>query len=279
VLVVIGDGTDTNTDTAKAALAALAKRAADEHVEIVSIEYAARLSPAARVISSLDPGAVVVQSVDGIIEQLRWLFVRLNHPPVTGTVPLAVAILLGGGEPWMGNDDITPPEDPSRFVGALNAIRKALDQAPLTGFPPGAQGMVISYANRSEVRVPPAPLEDIDAHAIGTQKTYYGTIGTELVNGVTAAFTELVKVDASRRVLIILGDGTDTNNEQAKTQLRALAKRAAEYHIEVHAIVYKGAVSVEETVVTELDPKATVAPSADELTTQLVALFAQLRKP
>jgi hypothetical protein len=121
------------------------------------------------------------------------------------------------------------------------------------------------------------PIDKLDLHAIGTQKDYYGAIGDELVGGVTLAFTELVKVQAGRRVLIVIGDGADTNNEAAKTQLQGLAKRAAEFHIEVHAIVYKSQLSVPETVVTVLDPNATVATTADEITTQLGALFSRLR--
>jgi hypothetical protein len=59
--------------------------------------------------------------------------------------------------------------------------------------------------------------------------------------------------------------------------LKELARRAAEYGIEVHAIVYKSQLSSEETVVTVIDPNASVAATTDEITAQLVAPFSKLR--
>jgi hypothetical protein len=280
VLVVIGDGNDTNHDAAKGALAELATRAAKENVEIVSLVYQAPLSPPSRTIVFLDPGAVSVHSVDGIVDQLGFLFVRLKQrpsAPVGGKHAVALALVASGAETWMGNDDIVPPNDPGRYVGALKAIRAAFESTPTYGFPRGSVGMFATYDSSARIRVPMLPIDKLDLHAIGTQKDYYGAIGDELVGGVTLAFTELVKVQAGRRVLIVIGDGADTNNEAAKTQLQGLAKRAAEFHIEVHAIVYKSQLSVPETVVTVLDPNATVATTADEITAQLGALFSRVR--
>ncbi|MBA3465441.1 MAG: VWA domain-containing protein [Deltaproteobacteria bacterium] len=281
VLIVIGDGDDTMPEAAKAALATLAKRAQAENVEVLSIVYEAPLSSPGNVIGALDPNAVVVNSIDAIVDQMSWSFVRLAQPPAvaaTGPTPFALALLFNGAEVWTGNDDLVPANDPSRYIGALKSIRAAFERAPMTGFAAGSKAMVITYDSKARTRVPLMPIEGLDAGAIGVQKDYYGTFGIELVGGVRFAFTELAKVQAGRRVLIILGDGGDTNNEAARIQLRALAKQAAELHIEVYALVYKGQLSDETTVVTELDPKAATAATGEQLTADLVALFRVLHK-
>ena len=279
VLVVIGDGDDTNPEAAKRSLAALAKRAAAENVELVSILYEGSLSSPGAVLRAFDPNAVAVNSVDAIVEQLTWSFVRFVQPPAdAGSAPFTLAILLAGSEVWIGNDDLVPANDPSRYVGALKGIRAAFERVPLTGFPAGSKAIVLTYDSKTRTRVPLSPIESLDARAVGVQKDYYGTIGTELVSGVRVAFTELAKVRGGRRVLVILGDGGDTNNEEAKIQLRELAKQAADLHIEVHAIVYKGQLSDPTTVVTELDRNATTAATADQITADLAALFRVLKK-
>lgn len=279
VLVVIGDGTDARPETAKPSLEALGKRAAAENVELVSIIYAGQLSQPATVIRALDPKATAVNTVDAIAEQLHWSLVRLSQPASppasasTTPAPFTLALLLQGSEVWIGNDADTPADDPSRMPGALNAIRAAFERTPLTGFPPGSQAMVITYADKATTKLPLIPIEKLDARAIGVQHDYHGTIGTELVGGVRHALTALAKTPSSRRVLVILGDGGDTNNETARAQLQQLAKDAANMHVDIYAIVYKGALSDPTTVVTELDPKAATAKTADEITADLSALL------
>lgn len=282
VLVVIGDGTDTNNGTAKAALAALGKRAAAENVEVLSIVYQVPLSPPAIPIRAFDPSTVVVHSANAIGDQVGWLFTRLKHRHIVaggvGGRPLALALLVSGWEVWMGNDDIVPAADPSRYPGALKSIRAAFDRAPMTGFPDDSQAITVTYDSDVRIRLPMGPIESLDARAVGVQQDYYGGVGHELVNGVTFALTELAKVEGARRVLVVIGDGSDTNNEAAKLKLHDLKKRAAELHVEVYSIVYKAQLSDEATVVTAFDPKSSTVASTDAITTELVALFGRLRK-
>jgi hypothetical protein len=283
ILVVIGDGSDTNNETAKGALAALAKRAATENVELLSIVYKGPLSSDATPIRALDPSARVVNTADAIADEVGWLFTRLKQRPVVGGgvggKPVALAFLVSGWEVWMGNDEIVPANDPSRYTGTLKSIRAAFDRAPMTGFPDGSKAMVATYDSSSRIRLPMGPIESLDARAVGVQRDYYGTVGVELVSGVTLALTELAKVEGARRVLVVVGDGSDANPDAAKLKLADLAKRAAEFHIEVHAIVYKASLSGEATVVTLLDPKASTVASTDAITAELVALFKRLRTP
>jgi len=88
---------------------------------------------------------------------------------------------------------------------------------------------------------------------------------------------DVIAIDAGR-VLVVVGDGSDTNLETAKPRLRQLAKQAAELHIEVHAIVYKTPLSSPETVISTLDPNATTVTSTDAITGELAAVFAGLGK-
>ncbi len=281
VLIVIGDGTDRNPEVAKVELAKLAKRAAAEKVEIVSIVYKAYLSSPGNQISVLDPNLVSVNSIDGILDQLGISFDLIAHPPVAappGPPPtFTLALLMADQEVWAGNDNIVPADEPDHYLGALKAIRAAFEKAPMTGFPAGSQAMVITYDQRAQIKAPLMPIENLGAREIGTQKDTYRKVGTELVAGVRLAISELAKVTSGRRVLVILGDGNDTNNEAAKGQLRQLAKLAADQKVEVYALIYKGPLSIEGSVITELDPKATTSATTDQLTADLVALFRVLR--
>jgi hypothetical protein len=281
VLLVIGDGSDSN-NAAKTALAGLGKRAAAENVEIVSFRYLGVFSSPGSMMRALDPNEVTINSLTSIVDQMDWLFTRLKKPPADASkplkAPLAVALLVMGSELWIGNDDSTPVGDPTRYTGALKPIRAALEKAPLKSLPTGSVGMIASYDTGTKVRFPMGPIESLEPRSAGVQRDYYGRIGSDLVSGLTQTFKELVEIDAPRRVLIVIGDGADTNNEAAKPALQELAKRAAEYHIEVHAIVYKSDLSPEETIITALDPKADTVKKADDITAKLVALFSSLQR-
>ena len=64
-----------------------------------------------------------------------------------------------------------------------------------------------------------SPLGSLSGSALGTQKDYKDTKGYELVKGVELALAELRKVQNPRKVLIVITDGNDTNNDAAKGQL------------------------------------------------------------
>lgn len=280
VLVVIGDGTDSNADTAKERLTALARRAEAEKVQIVSYVYKAELSSESTPLGAFDPNMQQISTLETITNALEVLSDRIAPQPVvapTGS-SVALALLLGGGEIWMGNDDIEPADSPGRYLGALKPIRAAFARAPLSGLPAGSQGLVLAYDDRVQTKKPLGPIEKLDAEAVGDQRSYYKRFGSELVVGARAAISQLGKIPAGRRVLVVIGDGNDTNNETAKVQLAQLAKEAAAQHVEVHAIIYKGPLSSDESVVQALAPDATTAKTGDDLTAQLVALFTTLRK-
>jgi hypothetical protein len=276
ILVVIGDGTDTNVDAAKRALTALANRAERENVRLLSFIYKGIFSPDGNPLAAFDPDLVTVNAMDAIRGELEALF-SAPPPVVPSGQGIALALLVSGQEVWMGNDDLLDADDPSRYHGALKGIRAALGAKAMAGYPPGSVGMILRYDTGLRTQRKVGPIERLDADAIGDQKAYFGTVGTDLVHGVRGSLDQLSKVTATRHVLIVLGDGSDTNNEAAVEQLRALRKTAADRNIEVHAIILKSTLSVDTNVVVELDPKATTAKTADELTAQLTALLGSIR--
>jgi hypothetical protein len=187
--------------------------------------------------------------------------------------PYTVAIVFCGWEIWIGNDQIRaiPADDPSRHPGALNAIAAGLDKADLAHTAPaGSQGMIVVYADRPMIRIPTGPIANLTGEALGTQKDYYGMIGVELVGGVVLAVDQLEKAPAGQKLLVVLSDGNDTNNEQAKVQLAALKKRVATLGIEVTSIVYKSALSGDGNVIAALTDHTEIASSADALTAAVV---------
>ncbi len=279
VLVVIGDGTDSNADTAKPALTALAKRAAAENVQVVSFVYKGVFSSPANTLAAFDSKVLTVNSIESIGNELQSVFDGFTPKPVVAVAgnAVALAVLVSGAEIWMGNDDIEPANEPSRYLGALKAIKAAFDKVPMTGFPSGSQGTIVTYEDKVKTRLPLGPIEKLDARALGDQKTYYGTVGSELASGVRTVIGQLASANAGRKVLVILGDGNDTNNEAAIAQLRDLAKKAAELHIEVHAVIWKSALSNDENVIQALDPKVSTAKTSEELTTQLAAVLKAVR--
>lgn len=149
----------------------------------------------------------------------------------------------------------------------LAAIEKALDATGLDkACPPDSFGSIIAYAIDTQTKVAMGPLARIKGHQLGVAKDYKGKKGASLATAVTLAFSELDKLDAPRKVVIIVGDGSDSD---PKAPLAELKKDAARQKIQVFAVVTKtGPVS---KLVTPI-----VATSAADLGTQLDAVAKQL---
>lgn len=194
-----------------------------------------------------------------------------------GTEKLAIAIVMNGWEIWIGNDKVVPEDDPSRYPGVLEAFEAALDKVNFKDAgPAGSVGAVITYADKAVVRIPMGPLEKITGSQLGTQRDYLGTKGVELVKGVDLALTELHRVQASRKVLIVVCDGMDTNMEAAKSQLTALKAQAKTDQIQTFAIIYKGALSGDGNVISTMIPQTQTVNSADNIATAIAGILARM---
>ncbi len=194
-----------------------------------------------------------------------------------GTEKLAIAIVMNGWEIWIGNDDVLPDGDPSRFPGVLKSLEAALDKVSFKDAgPPGSLGIVITYADSATIRIPMGPLDRITGSALGTQKDYFGTQGVELVKGVDLALSELHKVQVSRKVLIVICDGIDKNMDAAKGQMTALKARAAGEGIETFAIIYKGGMSGDGNVISAMITQTQTVNTAENIATAIQGILARM---
>ena len=180
--------------------------------------------------------------------------------------PLALAIVFSGQEIWIGNDRFESPGDPGYYPGALETVVATFDRLNLDRrLPAASQATLISYADRIAVRLPMGPLDRLTGKSFGTQRDYYNQVGASLVDGIEAGITALTATLADRKVLIVIGDGNDTNNGTAKGRLRELARIAARANIETHAVIHRSALSEPLNVLSEMIPDAVEVASAAAL--------------
>jgi len=196
--------------------------------------------------------------------------------------PYTVALVYCGWEAWIGNDENPKlaADDPTRWPGALASIKAGLDRADLAHTAlPGSRGLLISYADNVALRVPLGPIANLGAAALGSQADYAGTLGVNLVQGVTRAVDELARAPAGNRLLIVLSDGTDTNNEQAGKLLPALKQRIAGLGIELSSIVFKTALSSDGDLLGGVADHSQRAMSRDDIALDLAAVLERVRGP
>ncbi len=199
------------------------------------------------------------------------------RPYTAGTEAIAVAFVINGQEVWIGNDELEPEESPARHLGILKNLKQALQTVPFaTAGPVGSKGVLISYGDKAEVKVPMGPIANIAAEALGTQKDYYKKFGTSMVEGINLALSELHNVTASRKALIVVCDGNDTNNEAAKAQLQNLKKQALNEKIQTFAIIYKGELSEPGNVITTMIPTATTVSNAEGIASSIQAILSRM---
>jgi len=201
------------------------------------------------------------------------------HGYTEGTETISIAFVMLGWEIWIGNDDLLPEDDPSRYPGVLKALEQALDGVKFNeSAPSGSLGELITYNDKATVKIPMGPLGNITGAAFGTQKDYQNTKGKELVKGIELALADLHNAKTARKALIVITDGADTNSDAAKAQLTALKKQALQDHIQTFAIIYTG-VQIGEApvnVIPAMFTNTTTVTSAENIATALKAILARM---
>ena len=206
-----------------------------------------------------------------------------NPSPLGNTGPrstrqtFTVAIVVNGWEIWMGNEltGRLDPDDPSHMRGAWPQLRTAFETANLARNA-GSRGTLIVYADKATTRVPMGPIERITPNALGTQNEYFGTTGVALVAGVRLAAARLLREPAGRKVMIVIGDGVDTNNETAKPQLAAIRRELEAAGVKTIAIVYKTQLSLDEMSVASLTDHVITVGALDDLGATVAKVFDRL---
>jgi uncharacterized protein YegL len=199
-------------------------------------------------------------------------------PYSAGTETIAIALVINGQMIWIGSDEIPDLDDNSKYPGVLKNLEQAIDKLQLgNAGPAGSKACVISYSTGAEVKVPLTDLKNITGQALGSQQDYKTKLGTDMTSGIGMAMSELQKATSvSRKALIVIGDGNDTNNETAKPQLAELKKQAAKAGIQLFAIIYKSAVSTEGAVITTMIPTAKTANSIEDIQAELSQIIARM---
>lgn len=199
------------------------------------------------------------------------------RPYTAGTETIAIAFVFNGQEIWIGNDKVLPEDDPSRYPGILEPMKTALQTVPFAqAGPAGSKGVLIVYGEKAEVRVPMGPLTNITAEALGTQKDYFKKSGYSMVQGISAAIAELHNVTTSRKALIVVSDGNDSNADTVKGELTNLKKLAAQEKIQTFAIIYKGPLSDARNDITTMIPTATTVDSAEAIANAIKAILSRM---
>jgi hypothetical protein len=133
----------------------------------------------------------------------------------------------------------------------LEAIGKGLENL---GLAPGSTVGAIEYSTGASIRIPWERAEDVRASQIGRVADYEQRIGSDLVQGVAMGLAELAKQKQATKVLVIIGDGIDSNPDRAKSGLAALDIQARKLGVAIRAIDLRSADSPGLGMLGLLDP-------------------------
>jgi len=192
---------------------------------------------------------------------------------------VTLAVVMSGWEIWIGNDkDPSVAADaPERLPGALERVVAAFGKADLAHAAPNARGALVTYNVGAQVRVPLGPIANLTPAAFGTQQDYHAKIGVDLLRGLELAANQLDAAPPGRHLLLVLGDGSDTDAAAAMDQLPKLAERLAKFPVEVTAIVYRTQMSQEHDYIDKLTKHVVRAETLDKFETALAGALATVR--
>jgi hypothetical protein len=195
-------------------------------------------------------------------------------PYALGDEPMAIMFVMAGQEIWVGNNSFETDKN-ILFQDTLGPVEHAIDRLDLEHrLPAHSVAGIITYAQGAKVRMPLSPVAMLRGSSFGTQHDYYNQIGTDLVAGIEVGMLALQASAASRKLLVIIGDGNDTDSEAAAPKLALLKKRAAQAGIRVEALIYKSRISDERNDITRLTSRARMVLSTDALAEQLATTIA-----
>jgi hypothetical protein len=180
--------------------------------------------------------------------------------------------IFGGGQ----NGDNNEYDPYAGDNAGLVQLAKAIDHFAWKRLgPPGSTFEIVDYATGAEIKKPKTPLGELDGAAFGSRKDYAHRIGIDLVQGITLGLAELAHTTAGRKVLVVAGDGNDTNNELARDALAELARKARREGVETVGIIWKASTSELGDVLHFMIPDARVVSSTDGAVTELAAMNAR----
>lgn len=145
-----------------------------------------------------------------------------NHATETGR-KIALVVVMNSWELFAGNSQFVAKGEPDYFEGVLPALDNEAAKLRQLGSSNSIAAFV-TYGDRAVLTKPFGPLSAIGPGWFGTQKDYYMHTGVELLAGVELAIATLANAPPGfERVILVLGDGCDTNPEAARTRVKQLA--------------------------------------------------------
>jgi hypothetical protein len=195
--------------------------------------------------------------------------------------------VFNGAELWVGNDKCEKRDyqvEQTPLPGVLEKLEEAVDRSGLAkAGPPGSKSVVIAYSIGAQIVSPMGELSKLRGASLGDQCNYFGKSGSDLVRGVELAFHELKIVTAARKVMIVVGDGSASDPEQAKAELARFRTLCEQEKIDVFAIVYvnkrPGDDDKPQQVITSLAPTAKTATTTDDIAGALAAITTATSRP
>lgn len=120
---------------------------------------------------------------------------------------------------------------------------------------PGSRIGAIEFSNGAAIRIPLEPATSSTPAQLGSAREYADKRGSDLVQGVTLALAELAKAPETDKVLIVIGDGHDTNDAAAATEVDDLLGQARRTHVRIRALQYGSIDTLPGDVLKRLDPQ------------------------
>jgi hypothetical protein len=184
---------------------------------------------------------------------------------------VAIVFVWNGQEFARSDDDEWVPNDDDQ--SPLRLLEKAIDRYDWKQLGPASSTFaIVSYNTGASIVRPMTPLAELKGSAFGSWKDLRGMFGTDLVQGVDLGLNELEHVTAPRKLLVIIGDGNDTNNETARLKLPELAARAHMNRIDTFGIIYKTAIASEGDVLHLMIPSVHTAASLEGIASEFAEM-------
>jgi hypothetical protein len=154
--------------------------------------------------------------------------------------PMAMVLLVQGNFRWMGNEMYTDRNDPEAgtvYDGAFRGLGPAIDTLAEVG-PSGSMASLYVYQDgQAVVRQPMGEASSLSGGALGSQRDYEDAISKPLLVGLDEAWKVLAEASGYRRVLVVLGDGTD-DRADISGDLRRSIEQFRDIGAEVYTIHY-----------------------------------------
>ncbi|MEO8842303.1 MAG: hypothetical protein ABI591_18630 [Kofleriaceae bacterium] len=217
VLVVVGDGDDTNGEPMRVAWRELQWTARNTGVEL---------------------RAVIVPKT-GKVDLVHALADAIGGTVASVAPAKAVMVVYEGRGLWLTPD-------------VLRTLGQGITDMDL---PPESRIGAIEFSNGATLRIPWEPATSFTPAQLGSARDYADKRGSDLVQGVTMGLAALASAPETDKLLVVIGDGHDTNDAAAATIVEDLLGQARRNQVRIRALQYGSIDSLPGDVLKRLDPK------------------------